>query len=662
MPRLVDAVRIAVLGVTISAGWLSAAPLSVSADPAGSTERLQELRLRVREDRYDVGARRNLADLLEGTEDIELRREAAEALREGLTLEAEDPDLWMRFARLQERRGFHQEAHDAYREALRLAPDRWDFWDAVARHEFLRFQRQLLWTHLEESARANRRVLEMKPGRVPALRRGLRLAMIRGDRPAVDSLCTVWEKAEPDDAWPVLVRGMLLADAGEWEFAEAAFRRGINRLPEEDRRAFFRLDRIDPREENRRAESPDTLRFFRDYWQWRDPTPADLVNPLLVEHYRRLVEAELLFALESQGVRGWEHAPGEMIVRYGLPPQWTFLGGVARVEEYRVGSTMSAPTIEVLFGQDGWLFPLRFVDYNLNGRYFAPIEGFPRELELDLAETPSVYASPFLAPEKGQEVEIWRFLDPEGKGRIEIGVALDPEEWPAEILDRPYRLSSRLTVYDAHWTPGDAMVASWAPFSIDPLGRLVARFELAGNPDTLVLGLETSDRQEKGRAAGYSSLGPSMPATGLPMSDLAFLSGVTFQDPGGAYGWGYGSGVPNPGHFYRSRDPVGIAFEAYNLAVKEDGECRGRIRVSVARETGAGWLGVVLGRGRNRGEAELVFDASESGATLHQLLALELPPLKPGRYLLRARVEDTGSSRAAERTGTFQVLEPGKTP
>jgi hypothetical protein len=257
---------------------------------------------------------------------------------------------------------------------------------------------------------------------------------------------------------------------------------------------------------------------------------------------------------------------------------------------------------------------------------------------------------------------VWRFLDPEGKGRIEVGVALDPGEWPADILKRPYRLSSRLTRYDADWLEEETKVASWAPFATDPLGRLVARFELTGNPDSLVLGLETSDRQQKGRAGGYCSLGPTMPTTGLAMSDLAFLSGVTFQDPGGAYGWGYGSGFPNPGHVYRSGDPVGIAFEAYGLGVSAEGACQARIRVSVARETARGWLRIALGGGRNRGEAELVFEASEPGPTLHQLLALELPHLGPGRYLLRARVEDTGSSLQGERSGVFQVLEAGKTP
>jgi hypothetical protein len=110
-------------------------------------------------------------------------------------------------------------------------------------------------------------------------------------------------------------------------------------------------------------------------------------------------------------------------------------------------------------------------------------------------------------------------------------------------------------------------------------------------------------------------------------------------------------------------EPLGLAFEAYDLTAGDRGTCDARIRVSVSRETPTGWLRVVLGgKQGEKGEAELVFDAQDAGTRLTQLLALELPPIEPGRYRLRVRVEDSVSHKVGERSGNFVILPRGKTP
>ncbi|HET9234182.1 MAG TPA: GWxTD domain-containing protein, partial [Candidatus Eisenbacteria bacterium] len=553
------------------------------------------------------------------------------------------------------------EAHDAYRHALRLAPERLDIWQSVAQHEFVRFQRQLLWKHLQNARYANDRVLKAHPTDVPSIRRGVRIAMLDGDYATVDSLVQAWEEIAPDDPWGKLVRGMLFADDGAWERAQESFARGLALLPERERRPFSRLDVLNPKDEEMRMESPDRLRFARDFWKWRDPTPADALNPRLLEHYRRMVQAELLFALESYHLHGWNHAPGEMLVRYGVPWDWTFPEGFGRgrIQEYRVtvNALVASRSVEIPYGPDR--MPIMFVDYNQNGRFFYPIEGWPTDEELHLVEYPTAYHSP-VALSRDQEVEVWRFQDAEGRGRIEVAVALSRRDWK-EVLDRPYRLATKLTVYDRDWEEGDARIGSWAPFTVDALGRLIARFEADAGTDSLILGLETADRDATLRAAGYATVPPRTSGDGLELSDLAFVSKVSFERPGGAYGWSYGSALPNPGHRYRAGDAIGIAFEGYGLEQAASGDLSARIRVSVARQTRTGWLRVVLGK-RKSGEAELIFDASEPGSTLHQLLALELPPLDSGTYQLRLHVEDRNSGKNAERIETFQILERGWKP
>jgi len=635
-------------------------PPVAAVEPNKLRNEVHTLRRRVQFNRHDLAAYRELGDLLATSRNIEERREAADAFHQAILLQANDPDLWLRFAHLQERRGFHAEAHDAYLKALHIAPDRTDIWESMAQHEFIRFQRQLLWRNLDDAWRANQHVLATNPDDVVSLRRGVRIAMLEGSRAAADSLARRWEDAAPNDPWAKLVRGMLFADDGAWEQADQAFTRGIAALPEPERRPFQRLDIVSPQDEERRKESPDRLRFFRDWWKWRDPTPADAINPRLLEHYRRMVEAELLFALESYHLHGWNHAPGEMLVRYGAPKEWSFRQSFSRLGEYHVTATalIASRSVEIPYGAGGVL-PIEFVDYNQNGRFYYPIEGIPEDPEFLLAEYPTIYDSPILLTRE-QNIEVWRFQDPDGVGRLEIGVALERRNWK-EILNQPYRIASKLTVYNKDWEPSDARVGSWAPFTVDPLGRLVARFEAEAIPDSLIVGLETADRDEIHRAAGYATVAPERERGAPELSDLAFVSRVSFEHPGGAYGWGYGSALPNPGHRYRARDPIGIVFEAYALRPDSDGQVNARIRVSVSRQTRTGWLRVVLGK-RKGGEAELVFDASERGPTLHQLLALDLPPLESGRYLLRLHVEDKVSGALAETSGVFEILDAGWRP
>jgi GWxTD domain-containing protein len=646
----------------IGALLLSARPLPAStlASPEDSVRLVQTLRKKVHDDRRDLESRRELADLLGRSGDIETRREAWRTLTEALLIDESDPDLWIRMARLQETRGFRESARNAYLRALEMAPDRSDLWDELAQHEFRRFQERKQ-DGLAGAVDANRRSLAGNPGRPDALRRAVRLAYIRGDRPAVDSLCVRWEAASPASAWPHFVRGMLYTDASAWRQAREAFQRGLSLLDAADRKPFVRLDIVDPKmEKERRDAAPDTMRFFGDYWRWRDPTPADPVNQRLLEHYARMVKAELLFALDELRVRGWDHAPGEMIVRYGIGRDWDYDRNVRRAEEYRVSPTFAAPAILVSFGREDEPLPFMFVDYNMSGRFFNPIEPEPRDEDTFMVSFPSRYEAALGMPEFEQEIELLRFMDGEGKGSIEVAVALPPDSWPPDILAEPHRLASKLTLYDERWTIGDAAVGSWASFARDPLGRLVGRFEMKGTADSVILGLETTDRRNAGRGAGFQTKGP-LPGAGTPsLSDLAFLSGVTFEETGGIYARGYGAGLPNPGHRYRVGDPIGIAFEAYDMETDGEGRCTARLHITVGRRTRSGWFNVLVGRGQDPPQAELVFDVSEAGDRLPQILALDVPDLDPGGYALRVEVEDLVGKRSVSRTAPFTVLEPGR--
>lgn len=629
--------------------------------PADSAQWLNELRRRARQDRLDIDARKLLAEVLGHSSDIELRREAYDALQEAILVTGDDADLWARMARLQERRGFRREARNSFHRALELNPDQPGLWGDLAQHELRRYQRYFRYEHLDKSRTANARTLRHDPDNADALRRGLRISYYTNDRAAVDSLSLRWIEAHPDDPWPSLLRGMLYTEAGAWTLAEESFRAGLTLMTSHELYAFHRLDWIDPDAERERMDTADSTGFFEDYWRWKDPTPADSENPRLLEHYRRLVQAHLLFGIDEMDLYGWDHAPGRMIIRYGLPLDFRWGVDVFRGQESKTSSAHGSPTIGVTYGQRDQSKTFFFVDYNLNGRFYNPIAFVPLAADFTVALDPTDYAAPFSAPNLDQEVELWRFVDGSGRGRIEVAVALPADSW-RDVLQEPHRISSKLSRYDPDWSMDDASIWSWSLFEKDELDRLVGVFSIDGTADSVIVGLETLDRLNRGRASGYASLGAQIVDPGSPLlSDIAFLRTLGFDpDEGGRYQRGYGSGIPNPGHRYRTGEALGIAFEAYHLATDRDGYHRARIGITVGQQTRTGFLRVVLGGGGGS-QAELVFDAADPGPTLDQLLAVDVPPLKPGDYVLKVRVEDLVAGTTVERESPFVVLKPGRT-
>jgi len=347
-----------------------------------------------------------------------------------------------------------------------------------------------------------------------------------------------------------------------------------------------------------------------------------------------------------------------MMVRYGTPREWGYHEFVAPGKEQRLRptSTFSAPSLVVAYGRGFEPVFFQFFDFNLNGRYIQPVSGFPTGGDYMVTSLPSVFVSPFPGVDLEQTVELWRFVDQEGKGTIEVAVALHPDDWLAGILTHPYRLASRVVLYDPRWDVADATLGSWANFETDDLGRLVGIFRLVGTADSVIVGWETADRSDQGRSAGFSTLSPLPVEEPLLISDLAFLSRISFEAGQGSYARAYGGGLPNPGHLYRTGQPIGVHFQAYGFETNEDGKLEAQLTVTVGQRTKKGILNVLLGRGNDPPAASLLFRVEESGPTLEQLLALDVPHLNPGEYELTVEVEDLTSGRVNRRTEPFRVL------
>ncbi|NNF07191.1 MAG: GWxTD domain-containing protein [Candidatus Eisenbacteria bacterium] len=649
MPRLLLA-----LLILVAFGQEAGASTSFASE-ADSIAVLEELNDRVRTDRQDVESRRRLASYLADSKRISDRQRAAELLNEALLLKEHDADLWILLARLRKKQKFTAESRRAYMRALQLSPNDPRIWDEHASQEFLRFQRFNFWVYLEDALMANDRCLRLNPDYLPTLKRQVRIKYVMDEKAEVDSLVYVWKEMEPENPWPHLIQGLRSLEEEDFPKANREFETGLSYADSATVRMFKVLELVDTEAEELSRVAADSSRFVADFWRRLDPTPSDPINHRLLEHWGRLVTAELLFSKEDRKIHGWEHAPGQILVKYGLPEDWTYKEGVDR-SVYRMGA-YSAPSIRVRYGSEDNDLTFRFIDFAMNGIYVRPPTAISGA-DIFVVATPHVYEDPFDEPIREQVVELLRFVNPEGEGRLELSVALDASDWTDEVLDEPERLITQLAVYDSTWALQGQEIFDWTSFVRDEDGRLLGRWFLPPAADSLVVGLETTDLDGTGRAAMFVEVPKQeLPVGSAPtISDLALLKDVDFPEAGvlnsSPYARAGGVALPNPDHTYKEGEPVGLGFEVYGLEVDESGENQALIRVSLQKETRRGLFRILLGSGKSEGE--LVFEATGSGDSLSQMFSLALP-VEKGTYYLEVEVEDRATGETVSREQAFEV-------
>ncbi len=97
------------------------------------------------------------------------------------------------------------------------------------------------------------------------------------------------------------------------------------------------------------APEEDRLRFFRNFWISRDPSPGTKRNEAMVEYYRRIAYANDMFKI--QNLEGWATDRGMVYLTLGLPDL------VQRSEVDRYGSKPSE-----IWVYNSMRLQLRFVD------------------------------------------------------------------------------------------------------------------------------------------------------------------------------------------------------------------------------------------------------------------------------------------------------------
>lgn len=121
-----------------------------------------------------------------------------------------------------------------------------------------------------------------------------------------------------DDPQTWLFLGLAHYRNGNTDAAHKSFESALMHLDEEHRTAFHSLDDLLSADEEAQYER-DPVAYASRFWTSKDPRYLTPYNERKLEHYARLVYADLLYGSEDLGLRGWDTQRGRILVRYGVP-------------------------------------------------------------------------------------------------------------------------------------------------------------------------------------------------------------------------------------------------------------------------------------------------------------------------------------------------------
>ena len=465
----------------------------------------------------------------------------------------------------------------------------------------------------------------------------------------------------PDAPFPLLLLGLAHARAGNTDAAEVAFAEGISRLPEPLRYRFEDISSLlTPEQQEAYTRDPEGVAVT--FWAAADPRMFTTANERRVEHYARVVEADLLFSLNLYDFpalfdlplwppSGAETEQGRIWIRYGRPNATarftTVSGEMAYGERDTRFAVWEYPTFRYVF-VDAW----RRDSYQ---KYAPPATAFSddastatnddyvlqdRRLQREVPSLTQVRPSFPLA------LLASRFRRPDGgtEAVVAYGVPLtDPAALPDELRTGVFSVGAAGTV-DAHRqtarpSPGRVLDAGGGAVWAD-----AATVALPASSATVRAEVEVGDLW----GAADTPLAP-LPASGFGLSDLLLASHVEEDGDGPVVRDGLAI-TPVPWGVFGVGDPIYVYVETYGLTLV-DGRTSYSVEAQLLPEAKRnGLLGAILGRGQGPGVA-VRNDPEGDRETESTAFLIDASGQEPGRYTLRIEVTDraTGETVSTER-------------
>ncbi|MCK4547383.1 MAG: GWxTD domain-containing protein [Candidatus Eisenbacteria sp.] len=615
-------------------------------------EAIKELRRAVRKDFKFADAHAKLADAYSGLATIEGRRLAVEEYRLALRYDPENPDYHLALGKIRVDQTFDRYADTRFQEAIKLNPD---LTAAYLQRGLIYIRRWLTWRQytddLETARGSFQEAYDRGSGDRDVFYHLAQLSLeLENPETALDVSEQILEE-DPEDTGARFVCAQALHDMEKLEEAEENYLLAISTLGVEEKLLFLGIEEVASRKLRKMLSKidPDSTReLARRFWREHDPYLATKVNERLLEHWRRILKADLYFSSDKIELKGRHSSRGKSYIRYGPPTEMvSYIGENLRPNElwtYRVG---------------GNRFRLRFEDRFMNGEFGFPFGsrggGSAMRWEILLRQLPEFYVPEFEGKQVRMISDACSFFRHKGKTRQEIYYAIPGRDLELRKEDKGWqgRLRRRVVVYDRDWriaAQESSTVLTHPSGSLHLLreGTLVDQIHFDLKPGTYLAAIALEDRAAE--VMGLTEVGITARAfegTDLEISDIQLARSIHRASDPSPFNKAALRVEPEPSHQFQRSHPVNLYYEIYGLDLDETGHARFRTTIRVipleVEEDQGFWDGVLRLFGKKPSTPPHIASTYGHTATSRsapQHVSLDLTPLRPGMYRVTVMIED----------------------
>lgn len=497
----------------------------------------------------------------------------------------------------------------------------------------------------------------------------LQLYATREDFDAVLPLLDTMAVHLPDEPDTWLYRGWAHYRTDAFARADADFEQAFALMDPETKHVFEDL-RFILHEDETEAYAQDAEAYARRFWAGKDPRLLSDYNERRLEHYARLVHADILYGAPRLNRRGWEMDRGRIFLRYGLPEQrYVIRSTTFHASDTALGNSSGRESSFMIWYYDGFRFVFEnpHATMNNNFRLYTPSAREYASVQTVIENNDYVTRAREVARE---EPERSQYEPPEGRAALPyLASAFKGSDGKADLYV-PYgvpadlgaeRFTTGLFLLDeAHAIVAEkrgAMRVDAATPEMDvegdPFWLHAAHLSVAAGAYDVDVEFETAD----GAIAGYERQAitiPSFTGAALRVSDVMpalLVEEGTSEGPGLITRHGH-TITAVPGSVFERTQPLYLYFEMYNLAQEADGStgyALEAVLVPAQDEVGGVrkvWRGVF--GGKEKGGVSVGFEGRGTTSDEPHYLIMDVKDQPPGDYNLVLRVSDTVSGATTE--------------
>ncbi len=638
-------------------------------DQGNFSEAIETLRRAVHEDFKFADAHAKLAEAYAALDTIEGRRLAVEEYRLALRYDSDNADYQLALGRVYVNQTFDRYAEACFRKAIEIDPE---LTEAYLERGLIYIRRWLTFRQYDDDLERAHDCFQEASDRGSTDRDILfhlaRLSIEREDPETALDIATRTLEMNPDDTEMRFVMALALHDLERLEEAETQYARAISAMDVQDKLVFLGIEEVasQPLQRFLRKIDPDsTAELARRFWREHDPYLATQVNERLLEHYRRILKADLYFTSEKTGLKGRYSDRGRSYVRYGPPTEMTcYIAENLRPNEmwsYHIG---------------GHRFRFRFEDRFLNGEFGFPFDfepekdgGSAKRWQILVRQLPEFYVPEYEGKEIRLIADACSFSRIRGETHQEIYYTVpgrelhfrkDPEGWSS-------KLERRIVIYDRDW---HVVAAESTTVITEPAGSLEllrdaqivdqCHFDL--KPGTYLAAVQVEDAAAE--VLGVTEVGivaRTFEGRELEISDIELARSIKPATGKSRFNKVSLRVEPEPSHRFRRSKPVNLYYEVYGLALDESAQSHFKSTVRVipldVEEEESFWDAARRLFGRKPSTPPHIASTfthryPSGSAPLH--LSLDLTTLKPGVYRVTVGVHDlVADTRTARSTSLY---------